>query len=210
MIVSPWSQLNENEQWSLTSKLVGLRESEIETDQLVEAAAERFDQLIIEYGLDGKVNRRATADNVLTARNFIAHAAPFWPHIAEINGFRRSYLELTVLNRDAFLQALADAGYIVNREPFWTIHKFDSAREQTEYSRHPALHFANDRANEAEYGPNYFFVHWDSTSPWFKKSTWPIRHLPGARQLEQVYVSLWHRFGCACPRIVSEHLNQFS
>ncbi|MBS1788340.1 MAG: hypothetical protein JST85_11500 [Acidobacteria bacterium] len=208
MIVSPWSQLNEHEQWSLISKLVGLREPEVETDQQVEAAAERFDQLIIEYGLDGNVNRRATADNVLTARNFIVQAARFWPHIAEIKGFRRSYLELTVLSREAFLQALADADYVINREPFWTNHKFDSAREMTNYSMQPSLHFANDRANESEYGPSYFFVHWDKTSAWFRKSNWRIRFLPGARQIEQLYAAVHHRFGCACPRQVSEHLKR--
>ena len=174
----------------------------------MEAAAERFDQLIIEYDLDGKVNRRATGDNVLTAQNFIAHATPFWPHIAEIKGFRRSYLELTVLNRDAFLQALADAGYVINREPFWTIHKFDSAREVSEYSMQPSLHFANDRSGEAEYGPNYFFVHWDKTSVWFRKSNWPIRRLPGVRQMEQLYAAVHHRFGCACPQRVREHLRR--
>ncbi|MFN0111575.1 MAG: hypothetical protein ACKVZH_22160 [Blastocatellia bacterium] len=205
-IVSPWSQLGDDEQLALAPKLIGLREATISSDQILETAAERFDQFIIEYDQRGQINHAATQDNLLTAQNFVAHAAPFWALIAEIKGFRRSYLELTVFNRDEFLRALAAADFVINREPFWTIHKFDSARETTEFSHQPSLHFANDRADEADYGPNYFFVHWDNTSAWFRNSTWPIGNLPGARQIEQLYAALQHRFGCACPQTVSEHL----
>ena len=215
MIVSPWSQLSEDEQFALAAKLVGLPTQTPENDQLLEAAAERFDQFIIEYDQHGAINHPATFDNLLTAQNFIAHAGGWsnsaaWRQIAEIKGFRRSYLELTVADRQEFLEVLAELGYVINREPFWTIHKFDSAREATDYSHQPSLHFANDRADEPDYGPNYFFVHWDKTSAWFRSSSWPIRRLPGAYQLEQLYVSLHHRFGCACPKTVSQHLQGIS
>lgn len=213
MIVSPWSQLNDAEQLALASKLIGLRETNLETDQLFEAAAERFDQFVIEYDQRGALNQQATQDNLLTAQNFILHTggsdnSALWRQIVEIKGFGRSYLELTVFDRGEFLQVLREAGYVINREPFWTIHKFDSARETTEYAHHPPLHFANDRANEADYGPNYFFVHWDKTSPWFRKSKWPIRRLPGARQIEQVYAAMRHRYGCPCPKTVNAHLKR--
>ncbi len=213
MIVSPWSQLSADEQFALAAKLVALDAELPQSDQLFEAAAERFDQFIIEYDLQGATNHQATFDNLLTAQNFIAHIgglnnSAIWKQIAEIKGFRRSYLELTVVDRQEFLETLAELGYVINREPFWTIHKFDSAREATDYSHHPSLHFANDRANETDYGPNYFFAHWDKTSSWFRKSNWPIRRLPGAYQLEQLYVSLHHRFGCACPQSVSQHLQE--
>lgn len=215
MIVSPWSQLNDGEQLALASKLIGLREKTTETDQLFEAAAERFDQFVIAYDSGGALNHQATQDNLATAQNFILHLgghdhSALWQQILEIKGFGRSYLELTVFDRDEFLGVLAAAGFVINREPFWTIHKFDSARETTEYSHHPPLHFANDRANEADYGPNYFFVHWDKTSPWFRKSKWPIRRLPGAWRLEQIYAATRHRFGCPCPKMVKVYLNQKS
>lgn len=197
MIVSPWSQLSEAEQFALSPKLAGLPED----------AAERFNQFVIEYDQQGAINHPATSDNLLTAQNFIAQAAQFWNHIAEIKGFGRSYLELTVRDRTEFLRVLAEADYVINREPFWTIHKFDSAREIAEYSHQPSLHFANDRADETEYGEHYFFVHWDNASPWFRKSRWPIRRLPGARQAEQLYAAFQHRFGCACPQTVHDHLN---
>lgn len=213
MIVSPWSQLNEDEQLRLMPKLAGFR-SDLQremtaTDELVEAAAERFDQFVIEYDQHGAINHPTTQDNLLTAQNFIVHAgrhSAIWKQIAEIKGFKRSYLELTVFDRSEFLQALAESDYVINREPFWTIHKFDSAREMADYSHQPSLHFANDRAGETEYGPNYFFVHWDKTSCWFRKSKWPIRRLPGSRQIEQLYAAIQHRFGCACPQEVSKHL----
>jgi len=198
MIVSPWSQLSKTEQEALSPKLAGLPED----------AIERFDQFIIEYDQKGTINHTATNDNLLTAQNFVAQTATFWHHIAEIKGFRRSYLELTVWDRTEFLHVLAGLDYVINREPFWTIHKFDSARETTEYSHHPALHFANDRANEADYGPNYFFVHWDNQSPWFRKSEWPLDWLPGARLAEQLFAGFQHRYGCACPRTVRDHLSQ--
>ena len=212
MIVSPWSQLSEAEQLPLASKLVGLRQEITETEQVFEAAAERFDQYVIEYDHQGAFNPLATQDNLLTAQNFVLHAGGYdnsaiWRQIVEIKGFRRSYLELTVFDRNEFLRVLTDCGYVINREPFWTIHKFDSARERTEYSDHPPLHFANDRANEADYGPNYFFVHWDGASPWFRKSKWLIRFLPGGWQFEQVYAALRHRRGNPCPQMVKVYLS---
>lgn len=198
MIVSPWSQLSEAEQLALSPKLAALPED----------AAERFNQFVIEYNRQGTLNHPATNDNLLTAQNFIAQAATFWNHVAEIKGFRRSYLELTVWDRTEFLRELAELDYIINREPFWTIHKFDSARELTDYSHQPSLHFANDRTDEREYGEHYFFAHWDKTSAWFRKSRWPIRRLPGAHQAEQLYAAVQHQFGCACPQAVRAHLKR--
>lgn len=201
MIVSPWSQLSEIEQAALSPKLAASPED----------AGERFDQFVIEYDQSGAINHSATSDYLLTAKNFIANTgglsnSPLWQQIAEIKGFRRSYLELTVWNRAEFLRVLAELDYIINREPFWTIHKFDSAREVAEFSNQPSLHFANDRADEHEYGENYFFAHWDKTSAWFRNSNWPIRSLPGARQIEQLFAAAQHQFGCACPQTVRDHL----
>lgn len=213
MIVSPWSQLSEAEQYALSSKLAGLRDRELITSDWPEFCAERFNQFVIEFDPTGTLNHSGTLENFLTAQNFIAHAggldnSALWQQVAEIKGFRRSYLELTVWDRTEFLRVLARLNYVINREPFWTIHKFDSAREITEFSYHPALHFANDRANEREYGENYFFVHWDRTSPWFRQSNWPFNRLPGMRLAEQALAGFLHRYGCACPHTVRDHLSQ--
>lgn len=210
MIVSPWSRLSEVEQLILATKLIGLPAESIANDQLMEAASERFNELVIEFDLRGEVKAQTVEENILTARSFILHIgdSAIWNQIAEIKGFRRSYLELTVIDRDEFLKTLAISDYVVNREPFWSIHRFDSAREMTDYSHQPSLHFANDRADEDDYGPNYFFVHWDKASCWFRKSNWPIRRFPGAKQIEQLYAAIQHRFGCACPVTVNEHLQR--
>jgi hypothetical protein len=50
-------------------------------------------------------------------------------------------------------------------------HPFDNARAQTDYRTDPQLHYANDKSDDKNYGPNYFFVHWDPTSSNGSKST---------------------------------------
>lgn len=209
MIASPWHSLDEDERRMLTPKLLGLGEETPITDSLLEAASERFDHFVLEFQPGGSPHHQAIHDRVLTARNFLTQTRPtLWPQVRELKGIRRSYLELTVWNREEFLRLLRRSEFIVNREPFWSIHKFDSARAVTDYSHQPSLHFANDRADEAQYGPEYFFVHWDRTSAWFGKSKWLIRRWPGARPAEQLYAAAQHRFGCACPQAVSEYLKQ--
>ncbi|HMV82204.1 MAG TPA: hypothetical protein PLD20_20655 [Blastocatellia bacterium] len=192
----------------LMPKLLGLGEKTPLTDCLMEAAGERFDHFVLDFQPDGSLHHQAISDRVLTAQNFLAQTrAILWQHVRELKGIRRSYLELRVWNRQEFLRVLRESEFIVNREPFWSIHRFDSARAVTDYSHQPSLHFANDRADEDAYGPEYFFVHWDRTSAWFRRSHWPIRRLPGARQAEQLYAAARHRFGCACPQQVCEYLN---
>ncbi len=208
MIVSPWHSLGEIEHRTLTPKLLGLGEETPVTDWLLEAARERFDHFVLEFQPDGSPHHQAILDRILTAQNFLAQTrATVWQYVRELKGIRRSYLELTVWNRDEFLRVLKESEFIVNREPFWSIHRFDSARAVTDYSHQPSLHFANDRADEDAYGPEYFFVHWDQTSAWFRRSLWPVRHLPGARLAEQLYAAARHRSGCACPQKVREYLD---
>lgn len=215
MIASPWSLLKDEEQLILAPKLIGLHEELAATDQLadqlIEAAADQFNQFVIEYLPSGEPNHQAVQENILTAQNFLAQTggrfnSQLWQQVAEIKGVRRSYLELTVRNRHEFLDELRQSEFVINREPFWSIHKFDSARAITDYSHQPSLHFANDRADERDYGPNYFFVHWDKTSCWFRKSNWLAKRWPGVRLAEQLYAAAQHRFGCACPLEVSEYL----
>ena len=50
-------------------------------------------------------------------------------------------------------------------------HPFDNARAQTAYRTDPQLHYGNDLSNDKNYGPNYFFVHFDPTSSNGSKST---------------------------------------
>jgi len=213
MSCSAWNLLGEKQQLILAPKL--FRDGIFSADQMLELAAERFCRLVVEYDSEGDINAQSVRENVLTAQNFIASIdaqknSAIWRQIAELKGFRRSYLELTVKDRGEFLGVLGESDFVINREPFWTIHRFDSAREITDYSHQPSLHFANDRADEEGYGPNYFFAHWDKTSCWFRKSNWPIRRLPAAKQIEQLYAAAHHRFGCACPHRVCEHLKRIS
>lgn len=209
MSLSPWNLLSEHERLILAPKLTD------ETDQRLEAAGERFRHLVCEEALRHITSPRTLQDRILTAQNFMLQAGAFgnsalWQQIASFKGFRRSHLEVTVKSRDEFLRVLAGSGFVVNCEPFWSIHKFDSARAITEYSQEPSLHFANDRADENGYGPNYFFVHWDRTSCWFKESRWPIKRWPGARAVERLTAAIQHRFGCACPVEVSSYVKSKS
>jgi hypothetical protein len=193
-----WHYLTDEQQRLMLPKLAGKATEPIAAAMI----EERFHALLAPCATQQEV-----ADSLLTLENFIAGTggysdSPLWRQIAAFRGVRRSYLELLVHDRDTLLQVLAEQNYVINREPFWTIHKFDSARARTRYAHEPSLHFANDRADEDGYGPNYFFVHWDATSCWFEKSRWWV----GARQLERLHAALQHWRGCACPQQVRAYL----
>lgn len=125
-------------------------------------------------------NGRATADRALTLRNFVAETSAdpaVWAQIRTVIGVGRCYLELTVHDRRQFLAALRDAGYAVNSwmerigRRFSKYHRFDNARARTCYRFDPQLHFCNDRADEPEYGPEYFSAHWDAQSVYARHSS---------------------------------------
>lgn len=155
---------------------------------------------------DDEINAR-----LLTVRNFLTQIRAYdesliWREIERFCGFRRSYLELTVYDRERLLDALRSDGYWIGREPPWSIHRFDSARAVTRHAGEPSLHFANDRADEQGYGPNYFFVHWDATSVVFREVEGWLRFLPGGRSIQRLKAALRHRSGFAEPADVQHYL----
>lgn len=142
----------------------------------------------------------------LTLRNFVRQVSAIptaWEQIETIVGVAVSYLEIRVYDCDEFLQTLKIHGYAVNswmeRVSRWAGHghRFDSARALTEHRYEPQLHFVNDRADEDDYGPNYFFVHWDAQSVFAKRGGLIGRIAAGRTHAHQT----------ATPQQVDEYLN---
>ena len=210
-VTLPWDQLTPGERRILAPKLILVDDQrELTEDDLFRAGIE-FNRGMIEGDPRMNADPEKLAAHLLTLRNFLAQTGGYsdgalWREVAVLKGVRRSYLELTVRDRDGLLRLLATRGFAINREPFWTIHKFDSARSITRFWREPSLHFANDRANEREYGPNYFFVHWDVASATFRETSGWLGRVPGMRYLEMLYGSWRHRSGFASPEVVRAFL----
>jgi hypothetical protein len=203
---TPWQHLSRLEQSILAPKIIDLANVPVPlTDEDLIRAGEFFNTISIDTAAGGDpLDPDVFAPHILTARNLMAQCgayrgSPLWKMITRIHGFRKSYIELTVSDRDALLDYLREQNFVINREFFWSIHKHDSARARTASSSDPSLHFANDRANEANYGPNYFFVHWDSTSVWFGKARGFWRFIPGGRYIEGLFAGLRHEHGFASP-----------
>lgn len=149
---------------------------------------------------------RSTAQS-LTLRNFMCEVTAIpnaWAQIETIVGVAVSYLEIRVFESDAFLQILKTHGYAVNswmeNVSRWAGHghRFDSARALTEHRSDPQLHFVNDRADEDDYGPNYFFVHWDAQSVYAKRGS----------LLGRIAAGRTHAHQTATPQAVAEYLNR--
>ena len=116
--------------------------------------------------------------------------------ITRIHGFRKTTSNCQL--KIAMLLSISRTRFLINREVFWSIHKHDGAGRTTT-SGDPSFHFANDRAKEANYGPNYFFVHWDATSVWFGQARGFWKWIPGGRLLEGLFAGLRHKHGFAAP-----------
>lgn len=212
---TPWSLLTEVDRRLLIPKLIAVESGPEAGESESARAAEIFDRALLDQAEQtaaelSVLDPQVVEERLLTIRNFMLQTGacndgPLWQEIASLKGVRRSYIELSVHSRDNFLVKLADLGFVINREPFWTIHKFDSARAQTRFSHEPSLHFANDRADEAGYGPNYFFIHWDVSSVWFEKGGWRY-WIPGSHSFERVRAALRHDQGFASPHVVLSYL----
>jgi len=202
---TPWQHLSRLEQSILAPKLIDLTNKQTVEDSDLETAGDLFNRISVETAAgDDALDPKAFAPHILTARNLMAQCgayrkSPLWDMITRIHGFRKSYIELSVKDRDGLLEHLRGLDFVINREVFWSIHKHDSARARTSTSGDPSLHFANDRAKEANYGQNYFFVHWDATSVWFGKARGFWKWIPGGRLLEGLFAGLRHKQGFAAP-----------
>lgn len=192
--------LNPLEQQLLLPKLLGGNQHEGFTAEEYQQAAARFETLI-----HGENQSFTPADKFLTLHNFLRQlcAVPSaWQQVQLIRGVARGYLELTVYDHHEFLRTLKAHGFAVNS---WmeTVsrwaghgHRFDSARARTEHRHDPQLHLVNDRADEAEYGPNYFFVHWDAQSVYAERG-WLLGRIAAGRT---------HASASATPQAVQSYL----
>ncbi len=148
-----------------------------------------------------------SANKLLTLRNFMRQVSAIpnaWQQIETIVGVAHSYLEFTVFDCGEFLRVLKANDYAVNswmeKVSRWVGHghRFDSARALTEQRHDPQLHFVNDRADEAAYGPNYFFVHWDAQSVYARRGS----------LLGRIAAGRTHAHQCATPQQVEAYLNR--
>lgn len=183
---SAWDQLEDYQKRTLAPKLTQVTDPSKLTTKELTAAGNRFNELAEVRNGDGSLNMQATAENVVTAQNFVqdfifeGHSpqeSSVYQQIDQIKAIGPSTLEVTVHDKGKFLGALSNEGYEVNhsiKEGIANIyarvsrgsvdHPFDSARAYTWNDSNPQLHYGNDRADNPAYGPNYFFAHWDRTS----------------------------------------------
>ena len=168
-----WGRLSKNDIHLLLPKLLISFDKKHFSFIELNQAKSVFWNLIQEEGSPDR-----TEEKFLTLRNFtrqVGRSAEAWNCIYRFIGISSSYLELRVVDCDQFLAALKREKYAVNS---WHDkiakfvgkgHPFDSARALTENRFQPQLHFVNDRADEEDYGRNYFFVHWDAQSVYARK-----------------------------------------
>jgi hypothetical protein len=170
-----WDQLTKKERKIITPKIT------VEKGQTVRRA---FNNLATVKDAKGRIDKQATADKVTTIKNFIDSAgghsnSEVWQQISTINSIdtqpnpsntsqTEGRVTVSVANKDQFLEALKQDGYDVNRYYEWAgDHKNDSARQITNTSFEPGLHFANDDSSNL----NKFYAHWDRRSSAFKNSS---------------------------------------
>lgn len=156
-------------------------------------------------------------DRTSSAKGFVAEFSshgsspnndPAYRQIDQIQAIGQSTIEVTVRNKDDFLNALASEGYSVNsaeegvaqeisrRERGRADHPFDNARSLTYYDTDPELHFANDQADNSNYGPNYFFAHYDRSS---------VNCLSGCGVIGRALSGRKHAEGSASPAQVTNY-----
>ncbi|MFN7929718.1 MAG: hypothetical protein U0Y68_17600 [Blastocatellia bacterium] len=170
---SPYWQLPTLERQLLLPKLLGISSSAALSADFDEQAAARLHTLIYLENL-----HHSASDKLLTLQNFARQMQEIpaaWAQVHRVVGVARSYLEMTVNDHAQFLAALRAADFAVNswmeKVSRWAGHghRFDSARARTEHRYEPQLHLVNDRADEPDYGPQYFFVHWDAQSVYARR-----------------------------------------
>lgn len=199
-----FSLLPTEEQRLLLPKLLGLPSLADYPFATYEEAAQRLHTLVHLENLQHSVE-----DKYLTLQNFtrqVSQLPAAWAQVHCFVGVARSYLEVTVYDHREFLVALKTAGYAVNS---WMEavgrwagngHRFDGARARTEHRYEPQLHLVNDRADEADYGPNYFFVHWDAQSVFARRGS----------LLGRLAASRTHKYHSASPQEVKAYLDRFN
>jgi hypothetical protein len=108
-------------------------------------------------------------------------AADLLEPVADSSRRESSHLEVRVADKNKFFDALKSdpinkftvnsIGDALMKRVRASWHRFDNARARTDYRTDPQLHYMNDLSEDKNYGPNYFFVHWNATSSNGSKST---------------------------------------
>jgi len=178
---SAWEQLSDEQRRLLASKLTTVKDVGNITAKEMGSAGKAFDRMVTVEG-----NAQATATNIAAVQDFIAAAGGYknskvWQDITKIvkvdfqgpppagdYPVQSSEIHVIVANKKTFLADLEHEGYAVNTlgDKLFrgTYHPFDNASAFTPRINDPDLHFANNNANDPNYGPNYFYAHWDRAS----------------------------------------------
>ncbi len=197
-----WSQLTKNDKKLLLPVL--LRQSLSDEFHLEHETLAHAELMRLIYYPD---NRGTDEEKLLTIQNLVQQLGAIpdaWSQMREIIGVAVGYLEIRVHDRDEFLRALKAERFAINSwmekvgKFFGHGHRFDSARALTRHRHEPQLHFVNDRADESDYGPNYFFVHWDAQSV----------HASHSSLLSKIPAGLTHRHMMASPHEVAAYLEK--
>ncbi|HLA12649.1 MAG TPA: RHS repeat-associated core domain-containing protein [Pyrinomonadaceae bacterium] len=170
-----WDQLTKEERKIITPKIT------VPKGQTVRRA---FNNLATVKDAKGKIDKQATADKVTTIKNFIDSAgghtnSAVWQQIQTVNSIdlgrnptdqskTEGRVTVSVADREQFTKVLDQNGYAVNRSyEIFSPHENDSARQITQTSFEPGMHFANDDPSNL----NKFYVHWDRRSTAFRQGS---------------------------------------
>jgi RHS repeat-associated protein len=178
---SPWEQLSDEERRLLAPKLITVKDASKLTAKDLASAGKAFNSLVTVEG-----DAQATATNIAAVQDFVTAAGGYknskvWQDITKIvqvafqgpppagdYPVQSSEIHVIVADKKNFLADLQHEGYAVNtlgdklfRGKY---HPFDNASAFTPRINDPDLHFANNNANDPNFGPNYFYAHWDRAS----------------------------------------------
>ncbi|MFY9607890.1 MAG: RHS repeat-associated core domain-containing protein [Blastocatellia bacterium] len=185
---TPWERLNDEERRILASKLTTVGNAKKPTQAELKAAGGAFNQLINRpeqiggRGIAVAASAKQVSERIAAVQNFIdlagghgghgGEGSAVWQQIQGINNVWESgMVEVVVKDRGQFTQALKSEGYAVSA--FWDIgpHDNDSARQLSDTSLEPGLHFANDRSDRI----TTYWAHVDQRSANFNRTTYASR-----------------------------------
>lgn len=212
---NPWEQLSNEERTLLAPKLVSVKDASKLTAKELSAAGSAFNRMVT---VDG--NAEGTATNIAAMQDFIAAAGGYknskvWRDITSIvavtfggpppagdYAVQSSEIHVTVADKKTFLADLQNEGYEVNTvsDKLFrrTYHPFDNASALTPRINDPQLHYANNKSNDPDFGPNYFFAHWDRASS----------HSREGGPIGDAAAGASHSKGFASPQAVREYLKR--
>jgi hypothetical protein len=183
-----WERLTDEERRILASKLTTVGNAKKPTTAELKAAGNAFNQLINRpeqiggRGIAVAPTAKQVTERIAAVQNFIdlagghgghgGEGSAVWQQIQGINGVWESgMVEVVVKDRGDFTKALESEGYAVNA--WWDVgpHDNDSARQLSDTSWEPGLHFANDESSRL----TTYWAHVDQRSVNFSRTTYASR-----------------------------------